>query len=73
MTSVGNNSRLTISEARKKIMLALQRAGIKEWLSSPKPELTTNAQKVLERRYRAKDREGNVVEDQEQMFLMVTK
>ena len=58
-------------ETRRRVGEALEKAGLKDYLSNSEPELTENARKVLHRRYQAKDREGNVVEEADQMFRRV--
>ena len=71
MTSTYQSSDISIAEARRKIREALEASGELSRLSSPSPELTDNAHAVLKRRYQAKDREGNVIEEPEEMFRRV--
>ena len=62
---------IATGENRRKVKEALEAAGILEDLSSPSPSLTDNARAVLKRRYQAKDREGNVIEEPYEMFRRV--
>ncbi len=71
MTSTYQSSHISIAETRRKIGEALEASGELSRLSSPSPELTDNAHAVLKRRYQAKDREGNVIEEPEEMFRRV--
>ena len=56
-----------------RISLALRQAGITGDIDAESPELTENANVVLERRYLSKDREGNILEDADGMFRRVAK
>ena len=56
---------------RRHIAAALLEAGIAQQLDADLPELTENANTVLERRYLSKDREGNILEDSDGMFRRV--
>lgn len=60
-------------EARKRIADALRESGLAHSLLSDEPELTLNSQEVLRRRYLSKDREGNLLETCEGMFLRVSE
>ena len=55
---------------RQQIALALKEAGIIH-SNGGYPDLTNSAERVLERRYLGKDREGNVLEDPDGMFRRV--
>ena len=56
---------------RRRIASALRQAGLAGDIDAEFPELTDNARVVLERRYLAKDREGNVLENPDGMFRRV--
>ena len=71
MTGIYQRSNVDTREIRRRVVEALEEAGLKDYLSNSEPELTENSRKVLQRRYQAKDREGNVVEEAEQMFRRV--
>ena len=58
---------------RERIVAALTADGIAQWLSDSSPELSKNADVVLERRYRSKDREGNILEDSNGLFRRVAR
>ena len=58
-------------DSRRRMAAALMDAGIAQQLDAVCPELTKNANVVLERRYLSKDREGNILEDSEGMFRRV--
>ena len=59
------------NDGSRRIAAALMDEGIVQQLDAALPELTDNAKVVLDRRYLSKDREGNVLEDPEGMFLRV--
>ena len=71
MTITSNNQVLTTSEIRMRVQTALKEAGLIGPDNVPVPGLTENSRVVLKRRYLAKDREGNVVENEEGMFRRV--
>ena len=71
MASTDQYLQISANEARRRVTEALNEAGIKDWLTSPLPDLTENSLKVLQRRYLAKDREGTVIEEPEEMFHRV--
>ena len=71
MTSTHQSSDIDTREIRRRVKEALEAAGIAEDLTSTSPELTNNAKAVLRRRYQSKDREGNVIEEPDQMFHRV--
>ena len=58
---------------RRRIRDAMAAAGIAESYNERTGELTDNARVVLQRRYLAKDREGNVLEDPDGMFRRVAR
>ena len=58
---------------RQRVMEALVADGLMDPAEGPKPRLTSNAEIVLRRRYLAKDREGNSVEEVDQMFRRVAR
>ncbi len=71
MASTHQSSDIDTKEVRRRVGEALEKAGLKDYLVDPTPELTENSRKVLHRRYQAKDREGNVIEEADQMFRRV--
>ena len=62
-----------IQENREKITVALEQAGITAQIADLSPELTKNAQVVLERRYLSKDRQGTILEDSDGLFRRVAQ
>ena len=58
---------------RRRIRDAMAEAGVAAEYNNRVGELTDNARVVLQRRYLAKDREGNVLEDPEGMFRRVAR
>ena len=62
---------LDTEQVRRRVKEALEEDGIANKLTSSSPELTENSLAVLRRRYQAKDREGNVIEQPDQMFHRV--
>ena len=73
MTSAANRPNTATADIRIRVMDALNDAGLVQKLTQPNPGLTDNALAVLHRRYQAKDREGNVVEEPDQMFRRVSQ
>ena len=73
MTSAANRPETATADIRIRVMDALNDAGLVQKLTQPNPGLTDNALAVLHRRYQAKDREGNVVEEPDQMFRRVSQ
>ncbi len=73
MTSAANRPETATAYIRIRVMDALNDAGLVQKLTQPNPGLTDNALAVLHRRYQAKDREGNVVEEPDQMFHRVAQ
>ncbi len=71
MTSTIHSSSIDTAEVRRRIMEALKEAGLVDGQGYPKPGLTENSRVVLQRRYLSKDREGNVIEEPDQMFRRV--
>ena len=63
--------RNSVASIRRRIRDAMAAAGIAESYNERTGELTDNARVVLQRRYLAKDREGNVLEDPDGMFRRV--
>ena len=64
---------LSATEVRRRIAAALDDSGLADDLTSQQPIISDNAQVVLERRYLAKDRDGQVVENVEEMFRRVAR
>ena len=60
-------------EPRRRLHDALTAAGIGRQINNRSTELTDNSQVVLRRRYLAKDREGNILEDPDGMFRRVAR
>ena len=65
------NTYLSADERRRRIAAALSAEGVARQLSEGSPQLSDNAQVVLERRYLSRDREGNVLERPDGMFRRV--
>ena len=61
------------AESRRRIAAALNAAGLAERINRGSPELSANAEVVLRRRYLAKDRDGQVLEDPDGMFRRVAR
>ncbi len=68
-----SDNRTINKDNRQRITQALIAQGIADRIGDRSPELTENAQVVLERRYLSKDREGNVLEDIDGMFRRVAR
>ena len=68
MTIIRKDTNEAQEEIRRIIKAALVGTLIDERMNSDAPELYDNSKVVLERRYLGKDREGNVLEDFEDMF-----
>ena len=66
-------SDIAADEVRRRVKDALEEHGIAHKLASSSPELTENCRTVLRRRYLAKDRQGNVIEEPDQMFHRVAQ
>ena len=60
-------------EPRRRLHDALAAAGIGSQINNRSTALTENARVVLHRRYLAKDREGNILEDPDGMFRRVAR
>ncbi len=60
-------------ESRQRITAALDAAGIAWQVNRRSGELSQNAEVVLLRRYLSKDRDGNVLEDADGLFLRVAR
>ena len=73
MASTHQSSDIAIIDVRRRVKEALDEAGFVQDLAQAPARLTDNAHAVLKRRYQAKDREGNVIEDPEQMFHRVAR
>ena len=71
MASTKQSSGISISDVRRRVKEALEASGDLDKITSASPELTENAKAVLKRRYQAKDRDGSVVEEPDQMFRRV--
>ena len=59
--------------ASERAASAMREAGIAGSVDAEYPELTENAEVVLDRRYLSKDRDGNVLEDPDGMFRRVAR
>ena len=69
MASTYQSLEIDTGEVRRRIGEASKEAGI----AGAKARLTDNARAVLKRRYLAKDREGHVIEEPDQMFRRVAR
>ena len=70
MTIIRKDTNEAQEEIRRIIKDALVGTLIDERINSDAPELYDNSKVVLERRYLGKDREGNVLENFEDMFTI---
>ena len=73
MSSMKKADELSTAEVRRRVADALVESGLADDLTSEQPSLSDNASVVLQRRYLAKDHEGNVVETPEEMFRRVAR
>ena len=73
MATVQNITEISGDEVRRHVRVAMVASGIASKINSRSTELTENSEVVLRRRYLAKDREGNVLEDPEGMFRRVAR
>jgi ribonucleoside-diphosphate reductase alpha chain len=64
---------LTSQEIQGRIRRALIKSGIAQQVNERSSNLTDNSKVVLQRRYLSKDREGNILEDAEGMFIRVAR
>ena len=64
---------LTSQEIQSRIRHALIKSGIAQQVNERSSNLTDNSKVVLQRRYLSKDREGNILEDAEGMFIRVAR
>ena len=64
---------LTSQEIQSRIRHALIKSGIAQQVNERSSNLTDNSKVVLQRRYLSKDREGNILEDSEGMFIRVAR
>ena len=64
---------LTSQEIQSRIRHALIKSGIAQQVNERSSNLTDNSKVVLQRRYLSKDREGNILEDPEGMFIRVAR
>ena len=64
---------LTSQEIQSRIRRALIKSGIAQQVNERSSDLTDNSKVVLHRRYLSKDREGNILEDAEGMFIRVAR
>ncbi len=71
MSSAKKTGEVSSAEVRRRIVDALVESGLADELTSAQPNLSENADTVLQRRYLAKDRDGNVTETPEEMFHRV--
>ena len=71
MASIHSSSDIATTEVRDRVREALEAGGILDDFASVSPTLTKNSLAVLKRRYQAKDREGLVIEEPEEMFHRV--
>ena len=65
------SSGISTPEAKIRVKEALEASGAFEQIINSARGISHNAQVVLKRRYLAKDREGNVIEESDEMFRRV--
>ena len=73
MTIIRKDTNEAQDEIRRIIKSALVGTLIDSRINSESPQLYENSKVVLERRYLGKDRNGNVLEDFEDMFTRVAE
>ena len=71
MARTNRGSDVTINEVSRRVKEALEGGGLADESAGSPAILTENSLAVLKRRYLAKDREGNVIEEPDQMFHRV--
>ncbi|MEE2880525.1 MAG: adenosylcobalamin-dependent ribonucleoside-diphosphate reductase, partial [Chloroflexota bacterium] len=73
MAILQQSSTLTSQDIKSRVRQALINSGIAKQVNERSSDLTDNSKVVLQRRYLSKDREGNILEDADGMFIRVAR